>query len=294
MNMKIKQLLALLLIAFSNYIFAQKDNSELQKMYNEDQSSRMVKNIDWTVLSKQDKERENRVFEMIKAGEIVTGMDYYNSAMIFQHGNDTIASSMAVSHMKKAIELDSRINKWLLAAAIDRDLMRRKKPQIYGTQYVSNNTTNGKFVRYQIDSTKVTDAERKAYNVETLKEQVEKERLMNLKSLVELTTKPTILKDNIKLIKSEFKKGKNSTYNVSESQINSYGYDLLKNNKTNEALEIFKLNTVLYPNAWNTYDSLGEILLQLNKKTEAYKNYQKSLDLNPQNENARKILSEKK
>lgn len=292
--MKIKHLLTLLLITFSSYIFAQQNNSELQKMYNEDQGSRMTQNIDWSLLSKQDKERETRVFEMIKAGEIVTGIDYYNSAMIFQHGNDTIASSMAVRHMKKAIELDSRINKWLLAAAIDRDLMRRNKPQIYGTQYIKNSNTNGKFVRYQIDSTKISDEERRAYKVETLKEQVEKERVMNLKSLAELLIKPTTLKDNIKLIKSEFKKGKNSTYNVNEEVINSFGYELLKNNKTNDALEIFKLNTVLYPNAWNTYDSLGELLLQLNKKTEAYKNYQKSLDLNPQNENARKILSERK
>jgi hypothetical protein len=34
--------------------------------------------------------------------------------------------------MKKAIELDPTINKWLLAAAIDRDLMSRSKSQIYG------------------------------------------------------------------------------------------------------------------------------------------------------------------
>ena len=34
-----------------------------------------------------------------------------------------------------AIELDSTKNKWLLAASIDRELMSRNKPQIYGTQY---------------------------------------------------------------------------------------------------------------------------------------------------------------
>jgi hypothetical protein len=174
-----KALKFLILLLFPFAVFSQTDNNELQKMYNEDQSSRMVKDIDWTVLSKQDKERESRVSELIKSGQIVTGKDYYNSAMIFQHGSDTIASSMAVKQMRKAIELDTTINKWLLAAAIDRDLMRRQKPQIYGTQFVKNNGET-KWKLYNIDTTQVTDEERKYYGVETLEEQLVKERDMNL------------------------------------------------------------------------------------------------------------------
>ena len=174
----------LLLFLFPLSVFSQTDNSELQKMYNEDQGSRMVKNIDWTVLSKHDKERESRVYELIKLGQILTGKDYYNSAMIFQHGGDTLASAMAVKQMRKAIELDTTINKWLLAAAIDRDLMRRQKPQIYGTQYVKNNGEEN-WKRYNIDTTQVTDRERKFYQVETLAEQLEKERNMNLHGILQ-------------------------------------------------------------------------------------------------------------
>lgn len=55
----------LLFLLFSLTAFSQSDNAELQKMYNEDQSSRMSQNIDWSVLSKQDQEREKRVYEMI-------------------------------------------------------------------------------------------------------------------------------------------------------------------------------------------------------------------------------------
>src|SRR5688572_28706226 len=84
-----------------------KDNAELQKMYDDDQRSRSVSNIDWRALSKADSLREARVYELIKQGKIVTGKDYYNSAMIFQHGRDTVASRMAVEHMRKAIALDS-------------------------------------------------------------------------------------------------------------------------------------------------------------------------------------------
>ncbi len=124
-----------LLIIFQFSAYSQVDNVELQKMYGEDQNSRFTKNINWSNLSKQDSIRELRVYELMKFGKIVTGKDYYNAAMICQHGRDTIASTNAVKFIRKAIEPDSSVNRWLLAAAIDRDLMRKDKPQIYGTQY---------------------------------------------------------------------------------------------------------------------------------------------------------------
>jgi tetratricopeptide (TPR) repeat protein len=281
---------SLILVLFPLTIFSQTDNSELQKMYNEDQSSRMVTKIDWSILSKQDKERENRVYEMINAGQIVTGKDYYNSAMIFQHGTDTVASSMAVKQMRKAIELDSTVNKWLLAAAIDRDLMRRQKPQIYGTQYVRIEPDT-KYVRYKIDTTQVTDEERKYYNVETLAEQLIKERSINLIPISEFHSKSNSIKKTIKFIQSENRKGLKSGYNTSENALNSFAYELLNAKKENEALEIFTLNTKLYPSGYNTFDSLGECLLLLGKEREAIKAYKKSLELNPKNENAREIIA---
>ncbi|WP_306351043.1 tetratricopeptide repeat protein [Flavobacterium sp. '19STA2R22 D10 B1'] len=283
----------LFLCLFPWTVLSQTDNSELQKMYNEDQNSRSVKDIDWIILSKQDKEREKRVYELISSGKVVTGKDYYNSAMIFQHGNDTLASSMAVSQMRKAIELDSTINKWLLAAAIDRDLMRREKPQIYGTQYVRYNG-EAKWKRYTIDTTKVTDEERKYYRVETLSEQLEKERNMNLMSISGFYSKSNSIKQTITLIKTENKKGVESTYNISEDELNSFGYELMNTNKENEALEVFTLNTKLYPNSFNTFDSLGECLLLLGKKEAGIKAYKKSLELNPKNDNAREVINKGK
>jgi len=271
-------------------VYSQTDNTELQKMYNEDQGSRSAKNIDWSVLSKQDKEREKRVYELIQSNQVSTARDYYNSAMIFQHGDDTVASSMAVKQMRKAIELDATIDKWLLAAAIDRDLMRRQKPQIYGTQYVKN-SAEAKWTRYKIDTTQVTDDERKYYKVETLSEQVEKERNMNLFPISALHEKNTSLKKTIELIKIENKKGQQSSYNTSENEINRFAYELLNNGEKNDALDVFKLNTELYPKAFNTFDSLGECLLLLGKKEEGIKAYKKSLELNPKNENARQIIN---
>ncbi len=96
--------------------------------------------------------------------------------------------------------------------------------------------------------------------------------------------------ETINFIKQERMKGSNSDYNVSEMGINGFGYALMRQGNNEEALTIFQLNTEFYPNFWNTYDSYGEVLLKLNRKEEAIKAYKKSLELNPENENAKKIL----
>lgn len=81
-------------------------------------------------------------------------------------------------------------------------------------------------------------------------------------------------------------------YYFSEGEINSLGYALMFNNKESEAENAFKQNTILFPERWNTYDSYGEILLRHNKKQDAIKMYQKSIELNPANENGKKVLKE--
>lgn len=289
-----KTVFTIIIVITSLVARAQTDNEELQKMYNEDQQARMSGNINWVELNKKDSLRQIRADELMKEGKIVTGKDYYNAAMIFQHGDDTIASGKAVTYMRKALQLDSSVNRWLLAAAIDRDLMRKGRPQIYGTQYISNKSTGGKMRLYQIDTTKVSDAERIYYRVETLAQQKAKERSFNLKPITDLYYNTRSIAELITLIKKEFAKKDASTINVSETAINEFGYQLLKENKKTDALDIFRLNTELYPEGFNTWDSLGECLLLLGKKEEGMAAYKKSLRLNPNNDNAKKILAENK
>lgn len=81
-------------------------------------------------------------------------------------------------------------------------------------------------------------------------------------------------------------------YYVSEGEINSLGYAFMFNDKQLEAEETFRQNTILYPESWNTYDSYGEILLKHGKQQDAIKMYQKSIELNQNNENARKVLKD--
>jgi len=267
-----------------------KDNDELNTLYKEDQSDRKGDNIniEWSVVSKRDKIRRARVNELLNAHLVRTSKDHSNAAMIFQHGGDTIASEMAVKMMRKAIELDPSINKWLLAAAIDRNLLGKGQPQIYGTQFEKMGDQPWQLSK--IDTTKVSDEERKIYGVGTLAEQREKVIIMNKKQLSELLANGKTVDEIIKFCRQE-NKGK-SEYNLSEAGVNSFGYELMANNRNKEALQIFELNTKLYPSGANTYDSFGECLLKLGKKEEAIAAYKKSLELNPKNNNAEKTLAE--
>ena len=45
---------------------------------------------------------------------------------------------------------------------------------------------------------------------------------------------------------------------ATEADINAYGYQLLAQGKTDEAIEMFKKNVKDHPQSWNTYDSLAE------------------------------------
>ncbi len=115
---------------------------------------------------------------------------------------------------------------------------------------------------------------------------------MNSKKLSELIKEGKNIDEIIEFIKSE-NLGE-SNFDLSESGINSFGYNLMRQGKTKEALKIFKLNTELYPNGYNTYDSYGECLLLLGEKEEGIKAYKKSLQLNPKNKNAETIIEQNK
>ena len=79
-------------------------------------------------------------------------------------------------------------------------------------------------------------------------------------------------------------------YYVSESQLNALGYRLLGMKKVREAIEIFKLNAGTYPQSANVYDSLGEAYMINGDKELAMRNYQRAVELNPQNTNAIEML----
>ena len=80
------------------------------------------------------------------------------------------------------------------------------------------------------------------------------------------------------------------TYDFSEEELNRLGYQLLQRGKHDDAIQIFKLNVEAYPQAFNTYDSLGEAYMMAGNKELAILNYKKSLELNAQNTNGTEML----
>ncbi|MBN2543263.1 tetratricopeptide repeat protein [bacterium] len=90
---------------------------------------------------------------------------------------------------------------------------------------------------------------------------------------------------------NRLKEEESEKYDFGEWIINGLGYKLLYTDKRiDDAIEIFKLNVKEYPDAYNTYDSLGEAFMVKGNKKKAVKYYRESLDLNPNNTNAVKML----
>ncbi|NOX17370.1 MAG: serine hydrolase [Chlorobi bacterium] len=82
------------------------------------------------------------------------------------------------------------------------------------------------------------------------------------------------------------KKEETETFDFSENELNLLGYELLNENRLEDAVKIFALNVEEYPKSSNVYDSYAEALMKKGENEKAVENYKKSLDLNPANKNA--------
>lgn len=73
--------------------------------------------------------------------------------------------------------------------------------------------------------------------------------------------------------------------------LNDLGYAYMYGKKDGEkAVELFKLNTELFPDVANCWDSYGEALLNSGNKTKAEKAYKRALEIEPGLESAKKAL----
>ncbi len=73
-------------------------------------------------------------------------------------------------------------------------------------------------------------------------------------------------------------------YDFSENVLNSYAYVLLRANRVTEAIKVFQLNTEVYPNSFNVYDSLADAYEKAGNKAMALESCIKALKLDPNNE----------
>jgi tetratricopeptide (TPR) repeat protein len=81
---------------------------------------------------------------------------------------------------------------------------------------------------------------------------------------------------------------------TTEQGINAAGYGLIESGKLQDAIELLKMNVRLFPQAWNTYDSLGEAYAKAGQTALAVQNYEKSIQLNPKNDSGKAALAKLK
>ena len=77
---------------------------------------------------------------------------------------------------------------------------------------------------------------------------------------------------------------------MGERSLNELGYRLLYGGRQQDGVTVFRQNVKLYPQSSNVYDSLGEAYANTGEKELAIENYEKSLQMNPKNDNAKERL----
>jgi hypothetical protein len=173
-------LVLLVIIGFAESLGAQQvlvtgppDNAELAALFAADQADRRASpSIDWSAVAPRDSARRVSVRRILGTLGQPSSNDWYHAAMVMQHGNDTTAARLAHEWAGRAVSADSTHAKakWLVAAAWDRYLMRQGKPQWYGTQFVRPNPSAA-WELYNVDTTKVTDDDRRRLGVPSLAQQ---------------------------------------------------------------------------------------------------------------------------
>jgi tetratricopeptide (TPR) repeat protein len=81
-------------------------------------------------------------------------------------------------------------------------------------------------------------------------------------------------------------------FDFGEGTLNAFGYSLMGEDKPVDAVAVFRLNVEQYPESANAWDSLGEGYLAAGDSERAMESYEKSLELDPENANAREKLAQ--
>jgi tetratricopeptide (TPR) repeat protein len=85
-----------------------------------------------------------------------------------------------------------------------------------------------------------------------------------------------------------------SSYSHDENTLIDLGYYFLAVRQTHAAVEAFTLEVRDYPKFWNSYDSLAEAYMDAGQRQLAIDNYQKSIELRPDNLNGIDMLKKLK
>lgn len=144
-------------------------NDKLKELVGADQADRSTAHIDWPAVNQRDTSRAAEVMAQLRSGKVLTAEDFYNAAMVFQHGGsaDDLQLAHALATISARLAPEHPAPKWLAAAAWDRYMMWKKQPQWFGTQSQVLKDT-GKKTLYPVLPDAISDAERAAAGVAPL------------------------------------------------------------------------------------------------------------------------------
>ncbi len=84
---------------------------------------------------------------------------------------------------------------------------------------------------------------------------------------------------------------KKDEYDFTEQQLNGLGYLYLGRGEAGIAQRLLALNLEMFPEAFNAWDSMGEVYMKAGENEEAIRHYRKALELNPGFANAKAMLA---
>jgi hypothetical protein len=165
--------------------------SEIHKLYVLDQAARGVtiyqqqakslvstKSGSGVHLPQTDRERLERARELLAHGALITAEDFHDAAFIFQHSAASddyplskAANDYLLAHVLATVAVQKGDGKslWISAASLDRYLQAIGRPQIFGTQYISNAT--GPVTQAPYDPALVPDNLRAVFCVPSVEQQ---------------------------------------------------------------------------------------------------------------------------
>jgi hypothetical protein len=109
-------------------------NLEMRKIAEADQAERRSATLSEGTET-ADAERRRLTLALLESGQLRSGEDFRNAALVFQHGNTPEHFLLAHTFALAALTKGDATASWLAAATLDRYLHVVGTPQIYGTQF---------------------------------------------------------------------------------------------------------------------------------------------------------------
>ena len=152
--------------------------ARIQEITDADQAERAGGTMNADSL-KRDLEKRKEIAGFFAEGCLLTGDDFFNAALVFQHGSVPDHYYQTWLWSKRAADLGHKKANWLIPRAVDRYLGSRGFKQLYGTQFYGTRTDDGFLWCLSDVASGISDEAREKIGVRSLAEAAEQVAKMN-------------------------------------------------------------------------------------------------------------------